>query len=118
MLIIFVPWHSSESAADAIREVDGLVSLLPSDGAGDVDVSLAGLASAGEDRALLQSVLDIEAALFSMSESHGGAVGTELRGNGTAAIVKGELRGRAQDRSTSADTRRSSVESVVGIAAL
>lgn len=101
-------------------DVEGLLSPLASDRAGDVGVSLAGLASAGEDRALLQSVLDMEAALFSKSVSHEGAAGTDAGGNEAVARGKGGLRESAHDWpvSTSPNTCRSSVESVVGIAAV
>lgn len=101
-------------------DMEGLLSPLTSDRAGDVGVSLAGLASAGEDRALLQSVLDMEAALFSKSVSHEGAAGTDAGGNEAVARGKGGLRESAHDRpvSTSPNTCRSSVESVVGIAAV
>lgn len=101
-------------------DVEGLLSPVLSDRVGDVGVSLAGLASAGEDRALLQSVLDMEAALFSMSVSHEGTVGTDAGGNGAAARGKGGLMESTQGRlmSMSSNEHSSSVESVVGIVAV
>lgn len=101
-------------------DVEGLLSPVLSDRVGDVGVSLAGLASAGEDRALLQSVLDMEAALFSMSVSHEGTVGTEAGGNGAAARGKRGLMESTQGRfkSMSSNEHKSSAESVVGIAAV
>lgn len=85
---------------------------------GDVGEGLAGLASTGEDKALVQSVLDIEAARFSICVSHEGPVGTDAGGN--VAVVRGKngVREIAQERLMSASPKlcRFSVESVVGIA--
>ena len=64
-----VPVYVRESEADAICEVAGLVSTIPSKVVGDDTAGLAGLASAGEERAELQSLLAMETALFSITVS-------------------------------------------------
>lgn len=69
MLTRLVPVHVSESDADAMCEVAGLVSTLPSKLVGEVTAGLAGLASAGEERAALQSLLAMETAFVSITVS-------------------------------------------------
>lgn len=67
VLTRLVPVHARESDADAIREVAGLSSVGPLKVVGGVTAGLAGLASAGEDRAELQSLLAMETAFVSIS---------------------------------------------------
>ena len=69
MLTRLGPVYVRESEADAICEVAGLVSTIPSRVVRDVTAGLAGLASAGEERAKLQSLLAMETALFSITVS-------------------------------------------------
>lgn len=69
MSIRLVPVHFKESAADAIFEVAGLVLTVRSNRVGDVAAGFAGLASAGEESAELQSLLAIETARFSIPGS-------------------------------------------------
>lgn len=69
MLTRLVPVHVRESDADAICEVAGLGSAGPLKVVGDVTAGLAGLASAGEERAELQSLLAMETAFVSISVS-------------------------------------------------
>lgn len=69
MLTRLVPVHVRESAADAICEVAGLGSADPLKVVGDVTAGLAGLASAGEEIAELQSLLAMETAFVSISVS-------------------------------------------------
>lgn len=69
MLTRLVPVLVRESDADAICEVAGLVSTLPSKVVGEVTAGLAGLASAGEERAELQSLLAMETAFVSITVS-------------------------------------------------
>lgn len=69
MLTRFAPVHVRESAADAICEVAGLGSAEPPKVVGDVTAGLAGLASAGEELAELQSLLAMETAFVSISAS-------------------------------------------------
>lgn len=69
MLTRLDPLHIRESDADAICEVAGLVSMVPSNVVGDVTAGLAGLASAGEERAELQSLLAMDTAFDSISAS-------------------------------------------------
>lgn len=64
-----VPVLVRESDADAISEVAWFVSQAPSKVEVDVAAGLAGLASAGEERAELQSLLATETALLSISAS-------------------------------------------------
>lgn len=67
MLTRLVPLHSRESDADAICEVAGLISMVPSNVVGDDTAGLAGLASAGEERTELQSLLAMDMAFDSIS---------------------------------------------------
>ena len=76
--------HVSESDADAICEVAGLVLTVPSKVVGDVAAGFAGLASAGEERAELKSLLAMETAFSSIVVSLGtlalivvGSIGVE-----------------------------------------
>lgn len=69
MLTRLVPVHVRESDADAICEVAGLVSTLPSKVIGDVAAGLAGLASVGEERAVLQSLFAMDTAFVSITVS-------------------------------------------------
>lgn len=63
--------HVRESDADAICEVAGLVLTVPSKVVGDVAAGFAGLASAGEERAELKSLLAMETAFSSIVVSLG-----------------------------------------------
>lgn len=122
MLTRLVPVHVRESDADAICEVAGLVSMVPSKVVGDVTAGLAGLASAGEERAELQSLLAMETAFVSITVSlvKSGFVvaGTQGAEEGTAAggTEEGIL---VEVPSSSSNTWGSSIdvssESVAGI---
>lgn len=87
MLIMLVTVHFKESDADAICEVAGLVSTVPSKVVGDVTAGLAGLASAGEERAELQSLLAMETALFSITVSPVKLVTVVGKGIAEAGVV-------------------------------
>lgn len=67
MLSQLISEHGSESDADAIREAAGLGSAGPLQVVGEVTAAFAGLASAGEERAELQSLLAMETTFVSVS---------------------------------------------------
>lgn len=66
---MFAPVDVRESDAEVICEVSGLVSTVPSSVVGDVTVGLAGLASTGEESAVLQSLDATETAFGSIAGS-------------------------------------------------
>lgn len=68
-LTMLVPVHFTVSDAETICEVAGLVSKVPLKVVGGVTTALAGLASAGEERAELQSLLAMETAFVSITFS-------------------------------------------------
>lgn len=121
MLTRLVPVHVRESDADVMCEVAGLVSTLPSKATGDAAAGLAGLASAGEERAELQSLLAMETALFSISVSLG-MLGLVVVGSGgeEGTVVGGTEEGTLVELPSSASSAWGSsidvrLESVVGI---
>lgn len=93
-----VPLHSRESDADAILEVAGLVSVVPSKVEVDVTVGLAGLASAGEERAVLQSLLAMDTALLSITVS---PVKSGLVVVGNCGVKEGMETGEAEEGTSS-----------------
>lgn len=91
LTMLVVPVHFRESDADAICEVAGLASTVPSKVVGDITAGLAGLASAGEDQADLQSLLAMETALVSITVSLGKLgveEGTVVGGTAEGMLVK------------------------------
>lgn len=94
MLTRLTPVHVRESDADAIYEVAGLVSTVPSKVVGEVTAGLAGLASAGEERAELQSLLAMETALVSITVSLGKLGLVEV---GSEGVEEGTVEGGTEE---------------------
>lgn len=69
ILTMLVSVHVRESDADVICKASGLFSTVPSKVEADVTADLAGLASAGEETAALESLLAMETALLSFTVS-------------------------------------------------